>query len=170
MSGAARGESSEPSIAIGDDRLRVVFHWQTDRFAHTVEVFPDDTWIAVLRSIEGTPAEDWPASPPLQQVHREDRGREQVILAVGMAGRSHWSASVTFDPVGPSLDFDLACRVHETPVWLGSRYSAYEQLQVHPIEGQLQTETQTLQVIANSTTGILPATARWRFRLNPFPM
>ncbi len=66
---------------------------------------------------------DWPASPPLQEVHFETRpdGR-QIALAVGRAGSSHWSLSVEPFTAGCGFVMDVACRVREIPLWLGSSY------------------------------------------------
>ena len=91
--------------------IRVAFRFERDRFAHAIEIADGDAWIPLLNSIEGTPDDDWPASPPLQSLHRESRGAKQVALLVGMAGKSHWSASVELDPQQGSLLFDIACRV-----------------------------------------------------------
>ncbi len=43
-------------------------------------------------------------------IERQDAGRE-VALLVGMAGKSHWSASVEIDASQPRVLFDVACRV-----------------------------------------------------------
>ncbi len=39
-----------------------------------------------------------------------------------MAGKSHWSQTVTADAATASLSFDVACRVQRQPDWLGSTY------------------------------------------------
>ena len=58
----------------------------------------------LLESIEGTATDDWPPSPPLQSLSIETLpdGR-RVALLVGMAGRSHWSASIEAVASAPSL-------------------------------------------------------------------
>jgi len=79
--------------------------------------------------------DDWPASPPLQEVHVEQRGEDgPVVLAVGRSGRSHWSLSVhaestasdldqaAADERWPALVFDVAVRLHQRPERLGSAY------------------------------------------------
>ncbi len=79
--------------------------------------------IQLLESIEGTADQLWPSSPPFQEAHLEPRadGR-QVVLLVGMAGSSHWSASVEIDPQTHTALFDVACRMRGPADWLGSRY------------------------------------------------
>src|SRR5436190_4759521 len=76
-------------------RLRAEFIWHGDRFAHIISlVNPHGDIQPLLESIEGTTADDWPSSPPLQSlsVEKLPDGRP-VALLVGMAGGSHWSAS-----------------------------------------------------------------------------
>jgi len=111
----------EQSIEAGG--LRVRFAFQGDRFAHFVEVAQGGEWITLLASMEGSPLEDWPPGPPLQSIHLESRPPErQLALLVGMAGKSHWSASVELDPAG-WVSFDVACRLRSAePVRLGSAY------------------------------------------------
>jgi hypothetical protein len=94
------------------DRLRVRFRFCEDRYAHEVWLAVGGEWIAVLASAEGSPSEDWPASPPFQSLHFERLGMaNQSALLVGMAGKSHWSASIELDPAGNRARFDIACRV-----------------------------------------------------------
>jgi hypothetical protein len=45
-----------------------------------------------------------------------------VVLFLGRAGSSHWSASIEIDEAVNSIRFDVACRLHERPEWLGSTY------------------------------------------------
>ncbi len=66
----------------------------------------------MLASEEGSDQDEWPPSPPLQQLHVEDRaGGGRVALLVGMAGQSHWSLSVEALPALRQLVFDAACRL-----------------------------------------------------------
>jgi hypothetical protein len=100
--------------------LAVEFLRLEDRVGHAIQVVDGDSARRVLTSVEGAAADVWPASPPLQNLHVEDRRvdtgepsavRRQVALAVGMAGRSHWSLSVEPDPRAMAIEFDVACRV-----------------------------------------------------------
>lgn len=78
---------------------------------------------ALLESIEGTAEDDWPTSPPLKELHFENRpdGRRLALL-IGMAGRSHWSLSVELDASAGRVTFDVACRLRSQPERLGSTY------------------------------------------------
>jgi len=109
---------------------RVVFTRIGDRFAHRIELFSLATGetVACLESLEGTPEDSWPPSPPLKELHFEDRSKQTVALAVGMAGRSHWALAVEADTdhltsdEGGRIVFDVACRIAGEPAWLGSHY------------------------------------------------
>lgn len=95
--------------------LELRFAWHNDRFAHRIAIVDrkSGTLWSLLESIEGGPSEPWPASPPFQSLHTEGRPAErQVALLVGMAGKSHWSASVEVDPADACIRFDVACRQH----------------------------------------------------------
>jgi hypothetical protein len=116
--------SCEQLLRVGD--LGVRFRFQKDRYAHEILLANGDKWTTVLASVEGSSADDWPASPPLQSLHVESRpGNGQVALLVGMAGHSHWSMSVELDPAAARITFDVACRTRGRPLGqLGSRYKA----------------------------------------------
>lgn len=98
---------------------QLLFEWQEDRYRHQW-IFGDSTWI---RSVESASSEIWPASPPLQQIHRQSFGDgREVIFGVGMAGRGHWSASFTLVPELRSWIIELACRCPLEPQRLSSSY------------------------------------------------
>ncbi len=115
-------------LVLESDRLRISFQRDSsDRFGHTIELIDGGgRAYPVLESIEGTADEPWPASPPFQEAHLEQRaGGRQVVLLVGMAGSSHWSASAEIDPQSHSVAFDIACRLRGRSDWLGSRYEIH---------------------------------------------
>lgn len=100
----------------------ILFAWSADRWSHSVTI-GDHTW----ESVEGPRAEDgddrWPASPVLVELSRIQTALGPAIVGVGLAGRSHFSASITADPaVATHVRFEIACRYNERPGWLGSTY------------------------------------------------
>jgi hypothetical protein len=108
--------------------LRAAFNWWVDRYGHAISVVHASGRIStVFTSIEGDANDAWPASPPLQSISVEEvaSGRNAALL-VGMAGRSHWSASVEAIPDQAALVFDVACRIGSVPAKLGSRYTVAE--------------------------------------------
>jgi hypothetical protein len=105
--------------------LRVRFIRTRDRLRHEVALVSPGGERMLLRSIEGDDQDRWPESPPFQQAtrHEVEAGRPAALL-VGMAGRSHWSASVEADAAQRRLIFDVACRLSEPAGRLGSAYEA----------------------------------------------
>lgn len=123
--------------AIEGGGLRVVFRRLSDRFAHRVEWMDRGGVIPLIESIEGAADEDWPASPPLQELHFERReGGIQLALLVGRAGASHWSMSIELDPAAAKISFDVACRVRAAPGRLGSRYRRLDVAADHAGRGE----------------------------------
>jgi hypothetical protein len=105
--------------------LRIEFVGLADRYAHVLSVVePDGEVHPILESVEGTATDDWPSSPPLQNLSIEELspGRLAALL-VGLAGRSHWSASIEPVPGQAALDFDIACRWASSVGPLGSAYA-----------------------------------------------
>ena len=109
--------------------LQVAFLKHGDRFHHSVSLIDHQQSIPLLESTEGTDEEIWPPSPPLQELSVEQHGEATVALLVGMAGKSHWSASVEVAADRPRVLFDIACLVRGSPQNLGSAYH----LQLEPI-------------------------------------
>jgi hypothetical protein len=179
-------ESVSPSGHI----LRLVLEQTADRVSHRIEVLDADSRIlAELRSIEGTSADEWPPSPALQSCSlQEIRPGERAAFLVGMAGKSHWSASMEALPNEGALVFDFACRVHQTPQWLGTSYAIpllslhvvthFEQLKagiaIHlasPADGARgadfahRSEQSLRFACSEATSEKFPATLRWRYRI-----
>ena len=96
---------------------------------HCIELRDAGALIACLESIESggetgaapIDASNWPASPPVQEWHDETRVSATVLMAVGRAGRSHWSLSCEVS-TDSRMAFDVAARINEPPVRLGSSY------------------------------------------------
>lgn len=138
-----------------------VFAWSGDRWTHRIETAPGDGashWLAVDGPLP--PADDprWPASPvlvELSQVHVPG-GRATggpAIVGVGLAGRSHFSASVAIDPDdADKIRFEIACRLHEPPVWLGSTYRRGDRL---------------IRLTAVDDAPVLPRTVVWAYSIGP---
>ena len=84
---------SGASLSTDDGRLQVDFQWHRDRFVH--KVFVDQREVGF--GVEGESIDPWHASPPVQQISREEIDGASVILVVGAAGQVHWSISVHFE-------------------------------------------------------------------------
>ena len=167
--------------------LRVVFRRLADRYAHRVESIGPGGVLALAESIEGSPDELWPASPPLQELHFEHRSDDrQLAFLVGRAGANHWSLSIELDAAAGKITFDAACRVHSAPERLGSSYRllAHEvgpaisgasligwaggcELKSERIEGEAACQIircpNELQLLPASVSPPWPLTVRWRY-------
>lgn len=104
--------------------LEVRFVWAVDRWSHCVVLDGQPVW----QSLEGPwPCDrdpDWPASPAFVEIDRVGSGPLAAVVAVGLAGRTHYSVSISADAHRPAaLLFDVACRIHQTPQWIGTSYA-----------------------------------------------
>jgi hypothetical protein len=69
---------------------------------------------------------DGPAagSPPRVDLSTATIAGRQTLVAVGLAGRSHFSASITPHPTRPdTFLFEIAARIHDRDAGLGSTYA-----------------------------------------------
>ncbi len=155
----------------GGRRLRLDFTWRGDRYMQTLYV-GDGAGAETLAwiSVEGAADEAWPGSPAFQQLHVESRGERRVALLVGMAGTSHWSASVEPVEGRAAWLFDVACRVREAPSFLGSEYrfaqpevGACLALQPEPPAVLFATDGERRGVAAERQAPRFPTTLRWRY-------
>ncbi len=168
-----RNESLDAAGPSGN-LLRVEFVWRGDRFCHVISAIGVDGDVVLLLdslegldSLDGTAADDWPPSPPLQSLHRETlAGGRQALLLVGAAGRSHWSASVEAGNDPATLTFDIACRAGGAAAQLGSEYfllpKALELLRIQPHEAEFVLEGNRLRIAPRS---IVTPTVRWRYSI-----
>lgn len=168
----------------------VVFQWQ-DRWAHQVLAgLPGQAMTLIAETLEDATVEgvsdDWPSSPPLQQIDRCILGNGQEgLVAVGLAGVGHWSAAFEADDRG--LTWDIACRTPKGAPFLGSTYRLTAPNQWRHVgnrlQGNLSAGTASLALELRVDKGILqwhpaagmvvlradgsqdsfPATVRWKY-------
>ena len=114
--------------------IRLRFDWQEDRWAHHLIVPSELLETEIMSSVEGTPDQTWPPSAPLQDVSRHALEQGEAILCVGMAGKSHWSASFSAQAHGQTCQIkaDLAClqKAIAPNAQLGSTYLLDQNLSV----------------------------------------
>ncbi|WP_147274178.1 hypothetical protein [Bremerella cremea] len=122
----ASSEPTDPfveSIRADETGLFVSFVKHQDRFAHVVALVQGEQCTPVFASIEGSQDdEDWPESPPFQEIHLEERGTGTIAMLVGKAGDSHWSAAVEPTSEPGKIRFSVACRMQGYPMRICSRY------------------------------------------------
>jgi hypothetical protein len=108
--------------SLGTDCVgRVEFFPWKDRIAHRVEIRRGGA-SQMWESVEGDQQQNWPPSPPFQDISIERIHESNVALLVGMAGKSHWSLSVDIDAERGSIRFDVACRIADVAEQLRSSY------------------------------------------------
>ena len=126
-------------VSISAGALEVVFAWSDDRWTHRLLLAGETAWESVEGPWPSTEDPRWPASPVLVELDRVGQGPEAAIVAVGLAGRSHFSASVACVPGAAGsteLLFELACRAHEPPGWIGSSYRLAADGRAGPVAGR----------------------------------
>lgn len=157
----SRPPTSRLPVRLDAGGLSVVFTWSGDRWTHrvtTAGAAEDSGWASLDGPWPPTRDPRWPASPVLVELSRVALPQAaaaggQAIVGVGLAGRSHFSASIAPDPtVTGAVRFEIACRLHEPPDWLGSTYRVGRQL---------------MQVTATDAGGPLPRTVVWAYSIGP---
>ena len=129
--------------------VTITFTWAGDRWSHAVALADGRAWQSVegARPVDGD--QRWPASPVLVEVSPMETAHGPAILGVGLAGRSHFSASFSGDPDHAGrIRCEIACRLNEPPVWLGSTYRGHS----GPVTVEPRLDVPTL-----------PATVRWGY-------
>lgn len=154
---------AHPKLWLNHNGLQLVFVREIDRWSHHVAAEVEGTLF--LSSCEGDANDDWPPSPPLQEVDRHELGdNRQAVLCVGKSGHSHWSASFesracesrSNHPGQPAssespwdqggIRIELACLTEKKSAGpapqLGSHYRLADQVQ------GLQTKTGAIRLIS----------------------
>ncbi len=142
------------SLAAGP--LSLTFDRRHDRWAHRVMLDGRPVAESVEDSDDGSSDPRWPASPVLTEVMPTEAAGRPAIVGVGLAGRSHFSASFTPHPtLADGVLVEVACRVQEPPGRLGSTYRTSDGRLVRAVPcGQADTDA-------------LPRTIQWSYAIGP---
>jgi hypothetical protein len=129
--------------------VQLEFYEIADRWAHSLRSIGPDGVHEMLSSVEGTPVDDFPASPPTQDVNLHQLPDGEAILSVGMAGNGHWSSSYSIENQNgrPVIKADLACLLKQfdsTSNKLGSTYQLGESAAAERVPGGVR-------VVVNNT-------------------
>ena len=114
-------------------RISVQFLWNIDRWHHSFQIDQKNYLQSVEKNgitqnnVEQTVpqgiSDTWPASPVITEVTPTEAMGRPALVAIGLAGRSHFSASLTASQAEEdSMLVEVACRAQEAPKWLGSTY------------------------------------------------
>lgn len=166
------------------DRLQLEFIFREGRYRQTISLTdPSGVLLDQWEETSDSADEDWPASPPIQQLSLESIQDRPTLLGVGQAGKSHWSISVeTIEgDTGETLRFDVACRVRALPNWLGSTYRRTDAVASQTARLGLTNESTEVKPAQDLLTCVCtikpesvtkyPATLRWSYRItHPSPL
>ncbi len=90
--------------------LQVSWRRQTDRWSHTIQFSAADD--DCLSSAEGSPEDDFPASPAFQDLRVEARSNQICeFQLMGQSGGHLFSAAICCDAAQASVEFDICCRL-----------------------------------------------------------
>ena len=176
--------------------LRARFRRTGQLVEHDVLVCHEGIEHCVATAEQEATVGNWPLNPPLQSWQlAEDHGGSPLLLATGLAGRSHWSLAVSLTKPGGLL-FDVACRVDGEPAFLGSTYRLDEKIpeeievcsggsaiilpttrvSFHPVAGSgygtrasSDTDHWTIQLCPTGDFRGGPTTVRWAYELKIEP-
>lgn len=146
--------TKQTAVRLRAGATEIVFLREHDRWRHVVALADGSR----LESVEGprNSAADprWPASPALTEVSFIGAAGRPAIVGLGVAGRSHFSVSVAAHPDRPdTLLFEVACRIQEPPLWLGSTYRA--------------ADGSSMQAAPQAAGTDLPRTVQWSYAVGP---
>lgn len=147
-----------------DEELSVRFTWTNDRYDHRVMA----SGSLIAQSVEGTPDQDYPPSPPLQQLSLESLDGRDVILGVGAAGRGHWSVSVegiTTEDGSKGLKFDWACRTNDDSASLGTTYASVDARMKSKVHGSTTDNRNSDSLAFNPSPESGSPTKQWTYTL-----
>ena len=161
---------SERLTSLSSGLIEVVFHWQIDRWIHSLHACQPDgsrgpaCWLTAPPRPDDDP--QWPSSPPLVELADVHGPHSTALVGVGRAGTSHYSASITSQPDG-GICFEIACRLRADRGWLGSTYLACPEggqprLTIEPLAShgrQAFTDTKTALGQDGPLLQIVPAAA-----------
>jgi hypothetical protein len=110
-------------VSLSAGPLMVQFQPFGDRLSHTIGMHNGNKMTSILESIEGSSADAWPVSPPMQQMVSESVGNENapVLFGVGLSGNGHWSMAIDTRE-DRWLNLDIACKNSKSATRLGSEY------------------------------------------------
>ncbi len=146
----------------GGQGIRALFQKSGDRFRHTIFSVRDGVAVPLLMSVEGTPNEVVPSSPPFAELHQQDK----TLFLSGATTQGHWSMSV--EVAEGRLLFDVACRAKSQASNLGSLYCVLAANYVlepgDATESELGKDVLRISPLSQGASDY-PSTLRWRYSL-----
>jgi hypothetical protein len=162
MPSSSRLPHSRPAILLSVGGAEVRFDWLADRWAHVVRFdgVAGRPSAGAWHSVEGRHDggdDRWPASPVFVELHTHSAAGNAAVMGLGLAGRSHFSASIAADRACPgAIRFEIAARIQEAPLDLGSTYACGG-----PAGSIIRVEPTPF------ADAVLPRTVEWSYRIGP---
>ena len=121
--------------ADGGCQIAIQFQWREDRFVQEVGYVVANEFFPVLRSVDGDGVLAWPPSPPLQNLHEQTVNGRQVLMGLGAAGTTHWSAA--FEASNNQIVCHFAARIQNKAEFLGSTFQKPSIADQHKVMDEL---------------------------------
>lgn len=156
--------SATEKITSESGGVRIVFHWEKDRFHFAFEMADEATNGARLEAISSDEVE----TPVFAELHQQ----ESLLFLSGMSDDRHWSMSV--EPTDKGFALDVACRAKLPIQQLGTVYqtSSTDSFKItgEAIDKTLaplvtQADSGACNVVAQGDFDNLPVTVRYRYRV-----
>lgn len=169
----------------GEKRIAISFEQVGNLWIEQWQVGKEPDQTLLLKSVN-TSDSDWPENPPWQEVIKESHGGLPVIMAIGRAGRSHWSAAWKVLPAGV-IHVEYACRIHAKPEMMGASLQLARGVSCSQVTAgcwSLESGSFSLHITAGKETSIdvssdglisirpiddgnesLPRTMQWQYRI-----
>jgi hypothetical protein len=149
-------------------RICVKFSWNIDRWHHCFQIDQKNYLQSVEKdgitqnnrsqTVPHGISDTWPASPVITEVTPTEAMGHPALVAIGLAGRSHFSASLTASQAEEdSILVEVACRAQEAPKWLGSTYLQYGE---SPQDNLIAIQPQAIDTFDR------PVTILWSYRIS----
>ena len=149
-------------------RISVQFLWNIDRWHHCFQIDQKNYLQSVEKdgitqnngeqTVPHGISDMWPASPVITEVTPTEAVGHPALVAIGLAGRSHFSASLTASQAEEdSILVEVACRAQEAPKWLGSTYLRYGE---SPQDNLIAIQPQAIDTFDR------PVTILWSYRIS----
>jgi hypothetical protein len=132
-------------LRLDDSPFSLLFERKTDRWWHRLIVEQAGLETAILQSVEGDSSQNWPPSPPLQDLAQQLlTDGSTAILGVGKAGKSHWSASFSkqqsTQPIRNRwlVEFACLCPPDASPPTLCTTYEIAESMHLEKRDNSIR--------------------------------
>ncbi len=129
VSGKIEAIQTPQRCELSTDRIKLTWEYSDDRWRHVLSLLRGDAWEPLLTSVEGTAADDFPASPVFQELLLEQKQSDLCeVQLFGRSGKILFAAAVTLDATKQIVEFDISARLRSGVTYerLSSTYAVPE--------------------------------------------